>query len=502
VHPLLTTHRRVAAIALALLIAASGSAPARADVVHLKGGRQLVGRVVEDGDPVKIEVSGGMLSLPRWRVDRVERAELPEATYARDRAALVDGDVDGALALATTARDLQRSADEGVLLELAARWDPKSPSVAERLWNWRVMDRRIEADEQLSAKLLTAFGQGARLHRSTHWRIAHNVDEETARACAGMLEATWRSYHRFIVRLGLRPRPIERRLEALLFADHADWVKSTGLPEESLTGLNGLFVGQTGRILLFDAGNAPTAESAAAQVGENVVAIATRQGQLDAKEVEIADARAQLDAWRPALSDQTAIAEKQSQLEQLETIVAQVEDERRELRVAAQQLERYRTRLNSWWNTESVASALHEACHQISFHIGVSRDDHPLWLNEGLATLFESSTASAIVPESVNRARLRDLRRAWSNGVGGDLRSLIADREFAKSDGTAAAYAETWALTHFLVVRHREAFARFLRTAPRGDAPHAPYWQAAFRAAFGDDLAAIQKQWRRYVRDL
>ena len=39
-------------------------------------------------------------------------------------------------------------------------------------------------------------------------------------------------------------------------------------------------------------------------------------------------------------------------------------------------------------------------------------------------------------------------------------------------------------------------------TAPRGNGPHAQRWEAAFRAAFGDDLAALQKEWHRYVRDL
>jgi len=493
---------RALLIACALILVVAISAPARADVVHLKGGRQLVGRVVEDGDPVRIEVSGGVLSLPRWRVERVERAELPEATYERERAALARGDVDTALALAATARELHRPADEGALLELAADWAPENQAVATALWNWRVMDRPIAVNEPAAAKMLAALGDGARLHRSAHWRIAHDVAPETARACAVMLEATWRSYHRFIVRLGLRPPPIRTRLEALLFADHADWIAATGLSDESLKGLNGLFVGRTGRILLFDAGTAPAAERAAAEVSKNVEAIATRGAELDAKELEIADTRAQLEAWRPALSDRDLIADKRARLEQLDAIVLQVEDERRNLRIATQQLDRYRERLSSWWTTESVASALHESCHQISFHIGVSRSNQPLWLTEGLATLFESSDPAAIVPESVNRERLRDLRRAWASGTSGDLRSLITDAEFTKAGGTASAYAQAWSLTQFLVVRHREAFARFLTISPPEEGSRSERWTAAFRLAFGDDLDALEKEWRRYVRDL
>jgi len=472
-----------------------------ADVVHLKGGRQLVGRVVEDGDPVRIEVAGGVLSLPRWRVERVERAELPTEVYERARGGLADGDAASALTLATTARELRRSREEGELLALAAKWAPDDTAIAERLWNWQVLDRPVEVDAAATEKMLAVFGEGARLHRSGHWRIAHDVDTDTARACGAMLEATWRAYHRFVVRLGLRPRPVEGRLEALLFADHDDWARATGLPEESLGGLNGLFIGRTGRILLFDAGTGPSAESAAAEVGQNVEAITTRAAELDASENEIADARARVEAWRPGLTDREAAADKRARLEALDSLGEQLEAERRALREAGQKLERYRDRLTSWWSSESVASALHEACHQISFRIGLSRGEQPLWLNEGLATLFESSDPAAIVPEAVNSHRLRDVRRAWGKGIGGDLPALLTGAAYMKG-ANSAAYAESWALTHFLLMRHKEQFVRFLTCTPPDGGSHAQRWTAAFRAAFGNDLAALEKEWHVYVKGL
>ena len=61
-----------------LLVAGAATPPARADVVHLRGGRQLVGRVVDDGDPVRLEMPGGTLSLPRTRIEKM--ADDPEAT--------------------------------------------------------------------------------------------------------------------------------------------------------------------------------------------------------------------------------------------------------------------------------------------------------------------------------------------------------------------------------------------------------------------------------------
>jgi len=497
---------RAATIAAACVLAVLSfwsSPAAHADVVHLKGGRQLVGRVIDDGDPVRIEVEGGLLTLPRSRVERVERAELPEVAYERTRAELEDGDVKTALALATTAHKLHRTRDEGRLLDLAARWAPDDKAVVARLWNWHVHDRPLEPDDERAAEMLAVIGENARLHRSAHWRIAHDVDPATARACGGMLEATWRAYHRFIARLGLRPRPIGGRLEALLFTDHADWLRATGLPAESLQGLNGLFHGETGRILLFDAGTGPAAAKATAHVGENAQAITAREAELDASEVDIAIARAEVEALRLSLTDRDGIAAKRAQLEALDELVQQIDDERRRLRDATDQLDRYRDRLASWWTSESVSSALHEACHQVSFRIGLSRGDQPLWLNEGLATLFESPDPTAIVPEAVNPDRLRDVRRAWAKGEGGNLRRLIADPAYLAGDN-AASYAEAWSLTHLLLTRHRAEFARFLTHTPQEDAEAPPQqqWAAAFAAAFGTDLDALEREWHRYVRDL
>ncbi len=50
---------------LVLAVLALCASSAAADVVHLKGGGKLVGRVVEDGDTIRVVMAGGTLSLSK-----------------------------------------------------------------------------------------------------------------------------------------------------------------------------------------------------------------------------------------------------------------------------------------------------------------------------------------------------------------------------------------------------------------------------------------------------
>src|SRR6516164_603246 len=62
-------------VVLALVMALA--APARADKIVLKNGRQIVAyHVVEDGDRVRYETSAGELSIPKSIVDHVEKSGL------------------------------------------------------------------------------------------------------------------------------------------------------------------------------------------------------------------------------------------------------------------------------------------------------------------------------------------------------------------------------------------------------------------------------------------
>jgi hypothetical protein len=132
----------------------------------------------------------------------------------------------------------------------------------------------------------------------------------------------------------------------------------------------------------------------------------------------------------------------------------------------------------------------------------------PLWVVEGLATLFEAvgiHDARGYMNQSdrVNRERLRDYRRMLSKKHDGRLpRELTAsDRLFRSS--TMAAYAEAWALTFYLMETQSGRFAEYLAKT----ASHEPFsdYSAAervsdFTSVFGTNWRLLDAQFGRFMQ--
>ena len=86
----------IAALALVAASAASG------DVVRLKNGGELVGKIVKATDEaVTIRTATSQMTVPRARIASIERGEAPTETYVRRAAALANDDAAGHFSLAT-----------------------------------------------------------------------------------------------------------------------------------------------------------------------------------------------------------------------------------------------------------------------------------------------------------------------------------------------------------------------------------------------------------------
>lgn len=153
-------------------------------------------------------------------------------------------------------------------------------------------------------------------------------------------------------------------------------------------------------------------------------------------------------------------------------------------------------------------TVIHEGTHQVAFNTGVhSRiGAQPLWLVEGLATLFEADgirrrETAAEIGDRVNSARLdwfRDYRQRRRPAK--SLESFVRDDGLFKKSALDA-YSQAWALTFYLAETRPVEFARYLKAVSSRN-PLEKYDGDArvkdFRAAFGGDLEFVETGMLRF----
>ena len=488
-------------IATAVLVLVAGSTAA-ADVVHLKGGGRLVGRVEDQGDSVRIEMAGGTTTVPKSRIESIEPKDSPQAEIARKRRELPDHDVAAALALADAAGEAGLVADRGELLALAASWAPGDEKVRALCESWRIFERELPANPAAEAALAKSLGPDARIYRTAHWRIAYDTEVAVARRRGELLEAAWRKFHRLSDRAGIAVRPIDDRLEAMVLREHAAWLAAIAMPEQDVRGMVGIYLSETGRILLYDTRTAPEAKDAEAAVSKERTAVADAQAKLDAQRGEIARVEKAITEGRAArVRDEASLVQLNAALAQAKSLLAK---DREALAAREADLDRYRTELNRHFADENVSATTHEACHQLAFALGVSKPGQPMWLVEGLATLFEAQSRTSFVLEAANEGRLRDVKAAWARRENGRLADVVTDAVFLPKERRGVAYAEAWSLSYFLANRCGPDYAKFL--AQGALLPPGPESAARrledFARFFGGDLPALEHEWRGYIEHL
>jgi hypothetical protein len=160
----------------------------------------------------------------------------------------------------------------------------------------------------------------------------------------------------------------------------------------------------------------------------------------------------------------------------------------------------------------NIATVIHEATHQIAFNSGmhVRKADNPLWLVEGMAMYFEtpdlSSKSGWKTVGAVNDLRLEHFQQFARSRKPDSLVTLVSsDARFADNDQMGDAYAEAWALSHFLIQRKKEAYIKYLTmlaAKPRLVINTPEERLAEFRAAFGADLDHLNSEFLKHVRKL
>lgn len=160
----------------------------------------------------------------------------------------------------------------------------------------------------------------------------------------------------------------------------------------------------------------------------------------------------------------------------------------------------------------TVATIVHEAVHQLSFNSSLQTRlaDNPLWLSEGMAMFFEAPDVGNSrgwgTIGKVNTHNLRIFRQYLQQRPKESLATLITDdARFRKVESAADAYAESWALTYFLVKTKSKKYAAYVKEhsqfVPLGETEPRRRVEL-FKKHFGDDLEKLDQQFVSYMRNL
>lgn len=167
--------------------------------------------------------------------------------------------------------------------------------------------------------------------------------------------------------------------------------------------------------------------------------------------------------------------------------------------------------VDTWQESSDIKVVTHEATHQLAGNTGLLPRyvRIPSWAHEGLATYFETpaeATWSGV--GAVNESRLRYYRALAEDDAHSNIDFVVTDQIFdlAASHGAKLhAYAQAWALTHFLMENHLDGLAKYyalLAQMPPDITLNQEVLLKLFDRAFGKDRAAMTLEWRAYMRSL
>lgn len=165
---------------------------------------------------------------------------------------------------------------------------------------------------------------------------------------------------------------------------------------------------------------------------------------------------------------------------------------------------------NYWMSTANTL--VHEATHQTAYNTGLhSRTaPTPLWVAEGLATMFEAPGVyelggAAERRERINSMRLRDYRQFLpTTDSDRDLLEIIASDKPFSTRGLSA-YATAWALTFYLSETRPREYEQYLRkiVARPVKSEYPPIERVRdFAEAFGKDFGVFESNFRTWMTEL
>lgn len=292
-------------------------------------------------------------------------------------------------------------------------------------------------------RMLAQLPAGFEVYRTKHYVICYNSSKAYAQWCGALFERLYAAFHTFWTHRGFKLQEPEFPLVALVFGDQKSYVAyAEGELKETASKIVGYYSLHTNRVALYD-----LTETAAVR----------RAGDKRGSSAQINEILSRPEAFG------------------------------------------------------IVATVIHEATHQLAFNGGLHqrRADIPLWVSEGMAVYFETPDLASQqgwrTIGAVHRGRLADFRAALPQRSAGLKSLLVNDARFKDLRQAQSAYAEAWALNHFLMQRKSKAYVAYLQQLAKKspcveDTPEERLGE--FTTAFGTDFTRLDAEFLKHVGGL
>lgn len=163
-------------------------------------------------------------------------------------------------------------------------------------------------------------------------------------------------------------------------------------------------------------------------------------------------------------------------------------------------------------NSSLKDTIVHEGIHQIAFNTGIhSRlGQNPKWIVEGLATVFEAEgirnrSGNRGAKSRINAERLKNFIDYGTKRRKRRTLSAFVSSDFPFQAAVIDAYAESWALTYFLIETRSKSVSKYLQILADRD-PLQPYSArerlSDFQKAFGKDPDKLEVEYLRFMADV
>ncbi len=320
----------------------------------------------------------------------------------------------------------------------------------------------LPPNKKSAARLKKLFGAGARVKHTPRYVVVHDADDKTLNAFVTRIEATYSAVLRFAGHVGVEVTEPSEKLQIVFFnrfEGYARYLEKGGMKANQ--DMPGVYHPLVNRSAFFNLADADALRKFRAELEA-------------AREEGLAARRA---GRRPDFSLINAYKARAAQYEErLNRMVVQ-----------------------------------HEVAHQVLYNIGLHNPRffaNPRWLLEGLAMMFETTpSAAGSGIGALNQERLVRWRELDDARELPPIREILGTPDLLMPTNSDAdkAYAQAWAMVHFLQRTRRAKFVSYInlvrrRTEDRVYSPKEEF--ADFEQVFGPFDRDFIRKWEQYLRKL